>query len=206
MRQGDAGCRRRAVRRADAGDDFDPNARSLRGLHLLTPAPEDEGIAALEAHDIAALAGFAYEQGVDIVLGKRVMRAPFGDRDQPRIGPRERQDRCVHQTVMHDQVGAFDQARGAQRQQVGIAGACAHEMDCSGFYHAGKMRVAGRGRQSEWMRRRTAKLLKSALHRGVASLSAAWRPRYPLSRGRFRRPCAPPAHRQAVRTACCRAG
>jgi hypothetical protein len=45
---------------------------------------------------------------------------------------------------MHDDIGRADQARGLDRQQVRITGACAYEIDCRGcgVSHDGQMAKA----------------------------------------------------------------
>ena len=48
------------------------------------------------------------------------------------LGCGHRQDRGIDQPVMHDQPRRHHQPRRAQGQQVGIAGAGADEIDCSG--------------------------------------------------------------------------
>jgi hypothetical protein len=77
--------------------------------------------------------GFAHQQRVDRVLRHGVVRPALGDGNEFGIGPGKRENGRIDQAVMHDEAGTLDQPRGAQRQQIRIARACADEVDRSGL-------------------------------------------------------------------------
>lgn len=154
MGQRDLRCGCRAVRSGNARYDLHRNARSARRLGFLAAAPEDERIATLEAHGRSARLRLAHQQRVDIFLRHAVMAAPLGDRNQPCIGPREGEDGGIDEPVMNDDFRLLDQPRCAQRQEIGIAGACAHEVNGAGFCHAGIHGCSGRGARTRMVWRR----------------------------------------------------
>ena len=68
VRDGNPSVSRHRDRRRDARHDLERDARRPQRLRLLSPAPEDERIAALQAHDALALARLIDEQPVDRLL------------------------------------------------------------------------------------------------------------------------------------------
>jgi hypothetical protein len=74
---GDAGVGRAGEDGTDAGDDLEVEFFAGKGLGFLAAAAEDEGVAALEADDALAGAGFLDEEGGDFVLGEGVAPAFF---------------------------------------------------------------------------------------------------------------------------------
>src|SRR5690606_14169161 len=114
-------------RRGDARDDLAIDARFARRVKLLAPAPENEGVAALQANHLFAGARLAYEQIVDLVLPHRVTAALFSDADPFHFRRDQGEHVIADEAVMNDQIGAAEQPRGAQRPQAGIAGAGADE-------------------------------------------------------------------------------
>src|SRR5262245_51170573 len=81
-------------------------------------APEDEGIATLEPHDLPAGAGMRHQQGIDLVLGVAVPSAPLADIDVLGVPARVAEDCLADQLVMQDHVGRLEQLQGTQGQQV----------------------------------------------------------------------------------------
>ena len=117
-----------ALRGRDAGHHLDRDAGRAAGGDLLAGAAEDHRVAALEPHHAPAGAGERDHQGVDLVLPAG--RAVAGLADQhPCLAPREIEHIGRHQIVEQDDVGGLQRAHGAQRQQLGIAGAGADQRD-----------------------------------------------------------------------------
>src|SRR3546814_7772505 len=77
-----------------------------RGLELLAAAPEDEGIAALQAHDLLAGLCLADDQRVDPVLPHRVAAALLGDADPLDVRRDQGEHARADQSVANDQIGA----------------------------------------------------------------------------------------------------
>ena len=78
-----------------------------------------------------------------------MMRPALRDRDEFRVITRKRHDRRIDEPIVHDDLGAFDQPRGANCQQVGVARPGADKVNGSGISHRGKMRTRALSRQSE---------------------------------------------------------
>ncbi len=116
-------------RGGDAGHHVHRHTGGMAGFRLLAAASEHEGIAALEANDIMSRQSFPHEQGVDLFLLHRVPRAAFGHGDQASRGLRHGQDRRIDQSVVHDERGIHQQPGGAQRQEIGVSGTGADQMD-----------------------------------------------------------------------------
>ena len=73
MRDRNARIGRHRNRRRDAGNNRKGNAVLFEKQCLLTAAPKDKGIAALQAHDNLSLLRFIYEELIDIALFHRVL-------------------------------------------------------------------------------------------------------------------------------------
>ena len=99
--QRDACSRRSAHGRRHAGNDADRHAGGTEGARLLAAARRDEGIAALQAHDVP-LAAELDEEVVDLVLAERALLAPQPDAVDLRRRRRERDDRIHRGTVVDD--------------------------------------------------------------------------------------------------------
>ena len=121
MGERDAGRGRAAERRRDARHDLDGDAAALQIRQLLAAAAEDEGIAALEAHDAAAGLRLPGDQRVDLVLALAVVALALADIDPLGVAAREIEHARPDQLVVDHHVGALDQPQRAQRQQIGIA-------------------------------------------------------------------------------------
>ena len=149
MRQRDLRCGGCAICSADTGHNFDRDTCRTGNLCLFATAPENEGIAPLQAHDVLAGARNADQKVADRFLRKSMMRPALRNRDEFRVITRKRHDRRIDEPVVHDDPGAFDQPRGADCQQVGVARPCADKVNGSGISHRGKMRTGALSRQSE---------------------------------------------------------
>src|SRR5262249_23583079 len=79
MSERDAGVRSAAARRGDARHDLERDLALRQRLDLLTAAPEDEWIAALEPQHALAFARELHEQRVDLVLRHLVLAWSLAD-------------------------------------------------------------------------------------------------------------------------------
>ena len=122
------GCRCRAVRRADAGNDLNRDTGCARRFHLLPTPPEHERITALQPHDVASGQSLANQQRADFRLRQSVLRSALGHTNQLRAGTCKRQNGPIHQPVMHYQLRLLEQSCRAQGQQVGLPGASADKI------------------------------------------------------------------------------
>ena len=150
----DAGVGGAARGRGDAGHDLEGDALGGERLDLLAAAPEDEGVAALEAHDALALLGQAHQQVVDVLLRHRVLRALLAGVDALGVRAHEVEDRPRDQPVVDHDVGALHEAQRAEGEQVRIAGAGADQRHLAA--------VEGEARVLERLRERRARLVLAA--------------------------------------------
>ncbi len=120
-RQRNLGFRGRGERGGYARHDLEGNIRRPKRGHLLAGAAEDERVAGLEAHDAAAVRGFADKDRVDVVLRRAVHAAPLADVDPLRVAAAHGDHRLRHERVVHDHVGFLQDALGAKREKVGGA-------------------------------------------------------------------------------------
>ena len=132
MRQRDAGIGRRADHRAHAGHDLERNAVGGQRLGFLAAAPEHEGIAPFQPHHAPPRAGMRDEQRVDRVLGQRVLAGRLAREDAERPSRRQGEQARIDQSVVHHDVGPTQRLAPAERQQPGIAGPGADQMNAPG--------------------------------------------------------------------------
>src|SRR5205807_2524497 len=111
--------RNRRLRRQAACNDADRHAGGTEGARLLAAARHDEGIAALQAHDVP-LAAELDEEVVDLVLAERALLAPQPDAVDLRRRRRERDDRIHRGTVVDDGLGPPDGLERRLREEIGI--------------------------------------------------------------------------------------
>ena len=97
--------------------------------HLFRGAAKDERVAALEADDGAMRGGRVDHERVDFVLRDGFCAAALADVDNFRAGRGEIENCLRDKVVVQDDVGGLDEAQGFDGEQVGIAGACADEVD-----------------------------------------------------------------------------
>ena len=136
MRDRNSRVRRRRDSRRHARHDLERHAGRGQRLRLFASAPEDERIAAFQAHDALAFARRAHEQRVDRRPAAPTPIAP------PRLPTscsstgvvallhrRQRQQRGIGQRVVDDRVAGDEQLAAAQREQPRIARSRADEVD-----------------------------------------------------------------------------
>ena len=88
---------------------------------LLAAAPEDTGVAALEAEDAATIARQPDQPGRDVGLTRRRPSAALAGIVQHRPVPREGEDARIDQRVVDDAIGPVERVQRQRRQQAGIA-------------------------------------------------------------------------------------
>jgi hypothetical protein len=98
---------------------------------LLAAAPEDERVAAFEAHDTLSRMGQPDEQVVDFLLPQRMTAGLLTGKNAGRGRRDQFLNRRAHQAIEHDDVGILNQPRGLDRQQLGIARSRADEVHAS---------------------------------------------------------------------------
>ena len=132
--EGDAGDGRHRDRTRHAGDHLDVDAVRAAMRQLLQAAAEHVRIAALQPHDLPALAGELDEQRVDGVLRHGMVSGSLADVDDlggERVALRRQpvEDRARAEAVGHDDVGLLQGAQAAQGEQAHVAGTGADERD-----------------------------------------------------------------------------
>ena len=96
---------------------------------LLAAAAEQEGIAALEAHDALVLLGQLHQHRVGAGLGHGVMAPPFAHEMALTVLGHQLEQGLGHQGVVHQGVAAPQQSIGLEGEQFGIAWPCPHQID-----------------------------------------------------------------------------
>jgi hypothetical protein len=127
--QGDAGVGADARRGGDAGDDLEGHPGLDQLFHLLAAPPENEGVAALQAHHLAAFTGQPHQQGVDALLGQGMVGGLLAHVDTFGGFGQTGQNLLADQVVVNQHIRLQQQARGAQGEQLRVAGAGAHQVD-----------------------------------------------------------------------------
>ena len=124
-------CQRHAQRgdcgqtRGDAVDDLDLHARSPQVLDLFAAPPEDERVAALEAHHVFAFIGGHDHEFFDEGLRCGFAAAALANVDDARAGSCVgSHDFIVDQIVHQQHRGGLDGPDGFDRQQLGVTRAC----------------------------------------------------------------------------------
>ncbi len=128
----DAECGGGANTGGDTAHDFDFDAVCREHEQLFAPAPEDEGIAALEARHRQAALGAADHELLDECLRRRPAAAALARRDHTRLR-RVIEHRGVHEVVGDDHVGLTQRAHRFQGKQLRVAGTCADEPHLAAF-------------------------------------------------------------------------
>ena len=129
VRERYAGISGAAYRRRDARTNLKRHALVGERFDLLAAASEHEGIAALQPQHALALSGEADQHLADLALRRGVISRAFADIDALRLPRYEVEDRGIDEPVIEHDVGLLHQAQRAERQEIGIAGAGAHEID-----------------------------------------------------------------------------
>ena len=115
-----------------ARDDLKRDAGLDEGLGLFATAAKDEGIAALEAHDVFAGASETDEDAFDLALGAAEATALLADKHPFSGGIGQRQNLRSDQVVVHNGVRLTQQTEGFARQKLRIAGTGADQEDGAG--------------------------------------------------------------------------
>ena len=123
MRDGDARIGGHGDGRSHAWHDFKRQAVFRQEQGFLAAAPEDEGVAALEAHDAFSFAGELDEEFRDVFLLHRVVARAFSHVDALGFLRHEREDAAVREVVIDDGVGFFETRVRLDRQKPRVSGA-----------------------------------------------------------------------------------
>ena len=94
---------------------------SRRASASSPPRPKDERVAALQATHAQTRGNQLHEAAVDLVLRHGVVTGALAHVDERGVAARELQYRRRDQRVVHDDVGFAQQARAAQRDELGFA-------------------------------------------------------------------------------------
>ena len=123
MRDGDARIGGHGDGGSHARHDFKRQAVFRQEQGFLAAASEDEGIAALEAHDALALLRELDEELRDVFLLHRVVARAFSYVDALGFFRHEREDAAVREVVIDDGVGFFETRVRLDRQKPWVSGA-----------------------------------------------------------------------------------
>ena len=115
----------------DAGDDLDRKPRASAGRDLLGRAAEYREAAALEQHHAPAGLGERDHQRSDLALPAR-RTTSLADQHLLCLAAGEVEHLRREVIIDQDDVGRLQRAHGAQRKQLGIAGARADQRDAAG--------------------------------------------------------------------------
>ncbi len=129
MRERHPRVRRNAQRRRDPRHDFESHARGGQRFGFFAAAAEDERIAALQPHHVQAATRALDQHGADLFLAEGVYRFLLADVDALGLGGRQIQQRRVGEVIVEHGVRLFQQAAALQRDQLGIAGSGAYQVD-----------------------------------------------------------------------------
>ncbi len=133
MGDGDAGIGEPADPGADPGHDAEGDAGGDQRQRLFSAAPEDEGIAALEAQHPPAFAGEVDEAQRDVALPGRRLAAALAGIFQPGARTRQVEDAPVDQGVVDDVLGLPQAMQHQDRQQARVAGTGSGKPDAAGL-------------------------------------------------------------------------
>src|ERR1035438_6890340 len=103
---------RRSRGGGDAGNDFEGNACSGKGIRFLATAAEDEWIAPLQAHDRLPLAREGAQARVCLGLRPATVSRLLADKHTFAAWPGLGKDRRGYQVIVNDGVGRTEQAKG----------------------------------------------------------------------------------------------
>ena len=134
MGQRNAGIGRHRSCRGHARDDLEGDAVVDEFLGLLAAAAEDEGVAALEPRHDLALFRLPDDEAIDLVLGQRVAASLLAHVDELGIGPAMLQQPLVGEIIVDHHVGLLDAVQALDRDEAGVAGPGADEVDFARWY------------------------------------------------------------------------
>jgi hypothetical protein len=130
----DARAQGRRQRRGDARNHLEWDAVSGQELGFLGAAAEQERIAAPQPDHHPALSGLTRQQLADVALPRFVPPYRFAHVDALGRRLHIRQHFLLDQAVIHHYVAALQQPGGLHGEQLGVAGAGAHEVHFSGTH------------------------------------------------------------------------
>ncbi|EAP98881.1 hypothetical protein JNB_01895 [Janibacter sp. HTCC2649] len=116
----------------DARNDFDGYAVCLARETFLPSAPQDVGVATLEADDGVPTLGLLDKDRVDAVLGDRVVAGGLADVDDPDRRGKSRHDASGCEAVDDDDVCTGEELVTADGEQTVVSGAATDEGDPTG--------------------------------------------------------------------------
>src|ERR1051325_6877800 len=145
-REGDADLGARRQGGGHARHDLDRYAVRAQISELFMRAAEEHRIATLQAHDDAVLVCRVHEPLIDKALRGGMPAAALAYRDLLRAG-RELENRFRNECVVKDNVRLAEEARRAQRQQIGGTRSGANQI--YGSAHPDRRRKSGSGRFTE---------------------------------------------------------
>ena len=152
-------------------DDLEGDARRREHLGLLAPATEDEGVPALQPHDVLARPGELDEEVVHVLLEARATGA-LAHVVELDAGPRTVKGAGGDEPVVDDRVGPREQLRPAARHEPRVARPGTHEVDRArheGSVVAGSAAAGVRHDGGRWRWR-------SCRSSGAASIPPRWPP------------------------------
>ena len=115
-------------RRRDARHHRDRQAGGLQGIDFLATTAKHERVARLQADNGLTGAHAADHLRLDVALCPARAAFALADRDQLCVAACAGKDRGWNEIVVQNHVGFLQQLRRAQRQKIGIARACSHDV------------------------------------------------------------------------------
>lgn len=126
-----AGQRRAAQRRGQAGNDGHREPSGLDGVDLFPSATEHERIAAFQSYDVVPCRRPVDQQRIDRLL-RRTEALALADRNALRRRWGEIEQRRVGKTVVDDDIGCGEGTLASNRDEIGAAGARSDQRHRSG--------------------------------------------------------------------------
>ena len=148
MRDRNARGRGRGYRRGHARNDLELYIFLFQRLYLLAAASEDEGVAALEAHDVLSFERFFDEYLLYLALRHGVASAFLADVYLLCALGHHREHSVADEPVEYYRVGALHDLAPAQRQQPRVSRARADEPNLAGRHHFPSLSLHARPRAS----------------------------------------------------------
>src|SRR5262249_26395969 len=139
MRERDARVGRDRDRRAHTGDHLERNAGPRQRLGLFSAPPEDEWVAALEAHHPTPAPGVHDQERVDALLRQRMVAGFLTGEDAARAR-RLVEEARMHEPVVDDDVSATQELEAPHGHEPGIPGPSADQRDRSYGAHVSASR------------------------------------------------------------------
>ena len=131
--QGNAGIRQHPGGGGDPGHDLERNARVTQTSPLLAAATEYVRIAAFETHHLAAGAGMLDQKLIDLLLGGPLSLSAFAHEQLFAALAGKLEKPLVQNLIIEDEICVREVVRSFNRDQPGIAGTGADEVDVTGF-------------------------------------------------------------------------